>query len=103
MSNFRAKFTKWYYRKGYRMEYDACDYGDGVAKMAFNCPFWVKPLTSMYFSPSAYYAEYLKDNRNTIFNVDVEVEPMEPILDDVLNDEDPDADEDDTDDYEDFI
>lgn len=57
MFNFREKFTKWYYRKGYRMEYKPCDYGDGVAELVFKCPFWVKPLVYVFFSPCEYYRE----------------------------------------------
>lgn len=58
MNNFRAKFTKWYYRKGYRMSYRSCEYGDGVAELIFHCPFWVRPLVEWFFSPSVYYREY---------------------------------------------
>lgn len=57
MSNLRTKFTKWYYRKGYRMEWQRCDYADGVAAMIFVCPFWVRPLVSFFFSPTTYYRE----------------------------------------------
>lgn len=57
MINLRKKFTKWYYRKGYRMMYTACPYGDGVAEMIFSCPWWVKPLVELFFSPSVYYGE----------------------------------------------
>lgn len=38
------KFTKWYYRKGYRMVYKPCEYGDGVAELIFICPLWVRPV-----------------------------------------------------------
>lgn len=58
MSNFRQRFTEWYYRKGYRMEYKVCDYGDGVAELIFRCPWWVRPMVSLFFSPSVYYHEY---------------------------------------------
>ena len=57
MNDFRARFTKWYCRKGYRMMYKPCDYGDGVAEMIFQCPFWVRPLVYMFFSPCVYYHE----------------------------------------------
>lgn len=57
MSNFRIKFTKWYYRKGYRMEWKTCDFGDGVAEMIFRCPLWVRPLVYYFFSPCVYYRE----------------------------------------------
>lgn len=57
MFNFREKFTKWYCRKGYRMDYKPCDYGDGVAELTFICPIWVRPLTAWFFSPCVYYRE----------------------------------------------
>lgn len=58
MNDFRARFTKWYYRKGYRMEYRPCDYGDGVAELIFFCPWWLRLWTGFFFSPSVYYYEY---------------------------------------------
>ena len=57
MIDLRKKFTKWYYRKGYRMAWDPCDYADGVAAMIFDCPFWVRPLVYFFFSPCTYYRE----------------------------------------------
>ena len=57
MTDFRSKFTKWYYRKGYRMEYKTCDFGDGVAELIFRCPWWVRPLVEWFFSPCVYYQE----------------------------------------------
>ena len=57
MNDFRAKFTRWYYRKGYRMFYVPCDYGDGVGSMSFVCPWWVRILAGWFFSPSVYYRE----------------------------------------------
>lgn len=57
MFNLRHKFTKWYYRKGYRMIWSTCDYADGVSEMIFYCPWWVRPLVEYFFSPSVYYAE----------------------------------------------
>lgn len=57
MIDLRKKFTKWYYRKGYRMMWHTCPYGDGVSEMIFSCPWWVKPLVEFFFSPSVYYAE----------------------------------------------
>jgi hypothetical protein len=57
MYNFRQRFTKWYYRKGYRMEYKPCSYGDGVAELIFLCPWWVRPLVWLFFSPCVYYRE----------------------------------------------
>jgi hypothetical protein len=50
MGNFRERFTKWYYRKGYRMEWR-------TNEMVFHCPVWVRPLVYFFFSPSAYYGE----------------------------------------------
>ena len=57
MENLRQRFTKWYYRKGYRMFYKPCDYGDDVAELIFDCPWWVRPLVEWFFSPSVYYGE----------------------------------------------
>lgn len=57
MNDFRQRFTKWYYRKGYRMLYVPCNYGDTVPGLIFFCPFWVRPLVHMFFSPCAYYRE----------------------------------------------
>lgn len=57
MINLRQRFTKWYYRKGYRMAYKHCDYADGVAEMIFYCPVLVRPLVEWFFSPSVYYSE----------------------------------------------
>ena len=59
--NLRTKFTKWYWYKGYTMEWKPCDYADGVAEMIFNCPLWVRPLVYFLFSPSVYYNEVLRD------------------------------------------
>jgi hypothetical protein len=56
MGNFRERFTKWYYRKGYRMIYVPCTYAK-VAEMIFTCPWWVRPLVYFFFSPCAYYRE----------------------------------------------
>lgn len=61
MTDFRARFTKWYYRKGYRMEYRPCDYGDGVAELIFFCPLWVRPLVELFFSPVVFYHELGRD------------------------------------------
>ena len=57
MFKIREKFTRWYCHKGYRMGYKPCDYGDGVATLEFECPFWVRPLVSVFFSPTIYYRE----------------------------------------------
>ena len=59
MIDLRKKFTKWYYRKGYRMLWVPCPYGDGTNEMIFTCPWWAKFLTYFFFSPSVYYAEDL--------------------------------------------
>lgn len=55
--DLRTKFTKWYYRKGYRMSPVFPAYGVGHIELIFVCPWWVKPLTWWLFSPSVYYAE----------------------------------------------
>ena len=52
MNDFRARFTKWYYRKGYRMEYH-----QSSLESIFHCPLWVRPLVYYFFSPSVYYRE----------------------------------------------
>lgn len=52
--NFRTRFTKWYYRKGYTIDYDRT----GVV---YACPWWVKPLTTHFFSPSVYFHEWWDD------------------------------------------
>lgn len=57
MNDFRTRFTKWYYRKGYRMMYKPCNYTDGVAELIFYCPLWVRLLAEFFFSPSVYYSE----------------------------------------------
>ena len=57
MNDLRAKFTKWYCNKGYRMIYKP-PYDDSiVAEMIFVCPLWVRPLVEFLFSPSVYYYE----------------------------------------------
>ena len=61
MDNLREKFTKWYYRKGYRMSYKPCDYSDGVAELIFHCPWWIRPFVEFFFSPSIYYREAVYD------------------------------------------
>lgn len=55
----RSKFTKWYVRKGWTMEWAPCDYGDGVSSLLFDCPFWVRPFVYFLFSPAVYYCEYM--------------------------------------------
>lgn len=61
MTNLRTRFTKWYYRKGYRMAYSPCDYADGVAELIFFCPLYVRALACIFFSPSVYYREVGND------------------------------------------
>lgn len=55
MNKLREKFTKWYVRKGYTMDWACCDFGDGIANFIFTCPFLVKPLAYFLFSPCVYY------------------------------------------------
>ena len=62
MNDFRARFTKWYYRKGYRMKYLPCDYADGVAELIFYCPWWARLFVGFFFSPSIYYHEVMNDS-----------------------------------------
>ena len=50
--DFRQKFTKWYYRKGYRMTYRPND-----VELVFTCPLWLRPMVFIFFSPCAYYRE----------------------------------------------
>lgn len=57
MNNLNQRFTKWYYRKGYRMMYKSCDYANGVAELIFFCPWWVRPFVYAFFSPCTYYSE----------------------------------------------
>lgn len=52
MGDIRERFTKWYYRRGYRMKFRA-----GIDELIFSCPFWVRPLVYVLFSPCAYYRE----------------------------------------------
>lgn len=54
--NFRTKFTKWYYKRGYKI-----DYADGIGRIVYICPWWVKPLTAYFFSPYVYVVETLAD------------------------------------------
>lgn len=51
--DFRTKFTKWYYRKGYTVDWDG--------QIVFLCPWWVRPLTAYFFSPYVYVVETLAD------------------------------------------
>lgn len=47
----RKRFTKWYFKRGYRFGYKV---NTGVA--VWDCPWWVKPLL-IFFSPSVYFYE----------------------------------------------
>ncbi len=60
----RRRFTRWYVNKGYTMECKLCDYGDGVAKLIFHCPIYVKFLTEWLFSPIVYYQELRRNSTN---------------------------------------
>ena len=51
MRKLRRKFTKWYYRKGYKATYLYT-----VDNYVFSCPWYVKPLLFL-FSPSIYNRE----------------------------------------------
>ena len=53
MNNIRQRFTQWYFRKGYRM-----DYIQRNNELIFHCPLWVRPLVFLFFSPCAYYREF---------------------------------------------
>ena len=55
MSSLRERFTRWYYSKGYRMEYRDCTIGKPELEMVFRCPFWVRPFVHIFFSPCEYY------------------------------------------------
>lgn len=59
MITLRERFTKWYFRKGYRMEYRSNSPTD--VELIFRCPFWVRPLVEYLFSPSVYYREIRND------------------------------------------
>ena len=51
MHKLRRKFTKWYYRKGYKATYLYT-----TDNYVFSCPWYVKPLLFL-FSPSIYNRE----------------------------------------------
>lgn len=68
--NFRTKFTKWYYRKGYKVCYKPRTVGGGIERVAYICPWWVRPLTAYFFSPSVYYAEAWEHNKRMLVEVD---------------------------------
>ena len=62
MNDFRTKFTKWYFRKGYRMTYKPRTCDDDIAELIFHCPWWVRPVVEFFFSPCVYYREVANDN-----------------------------------------
>lgn len=51
MKNLKARFTRWYVRRGYKFGYrkDLTAY--------YVCPVWVKPLLPFLFSPGVYAIE----------------------------------------------
>lgn len=57
MNNLRERFTKWYYRKGYRAVYKDSGPGSKDVELIFYCPWWVIPLVWFFWSPSAYWTE----------------------------------------------
>jgi hypothetical protein len=59
MFNIRQRFTKWYYRKGYRMNYRPGNYTTKTVELIFSCPWWIRPFVSAFFSPCEYYREEL--------------------------------------------
>ena len=57
---YRESFTKWYYSKGYKATYDfGTSFGD--FRVIFKCPFWLRPITPLLFSPSVYFYESGKE------------------------------------------
>lgn len=61
--DFRTKFTKWYYKKGYKIDFEVVGFADGVGQMVYLCPWWIKPLTAYFFSPTVYFNEEMVDTR----------------------------------------
>ena len=57
MNNLRERFTKWYYRKGYRAKYRDISFGKPTIELVFYCPWWVRPLVYLFWSPSVYFHE----------------------------------------------
>jgi hypothetical protein len=55
MNNIRQRFTSWYRKKGYQM-----DYMPYTGELIFRCPPWVRPLVFLLFSPCAYYREFVQ-------------------------------------------
>ena len=56
----RRRFTRWYFRSGYRVEFD-----QNSETFGFRCPLWVKPLLFL-FSPSVYMHEQFDDSLEAI-------------------------------------
>lgn len=61
MNNLRERFTKWYYRKGYRAKFNDSGPGFGYIELIFYCPWWVRPFVWFLWTPSIYYEELGRD------------------------------------------
>lgn len=61
ITELRERFTKWYYRKGYRTNYDFSISSFNDFRVVFKCPFWLRPIVPLLFSPSVYYYEAGKE------------------------------------------
>lgn len=57
MNDLRERFTKWYYRKGYRVVYNDPGPGFKGIELIFYCPWWVRPLVRILWTPSVYFRE----------------------------------------------
>ena len=55
INNLRERFTKWYYRKGYRVRYNDPGPGFKGVELIFSCPWWVRPLVRILWTPSVYF------------------------------------------------
>lgn len=60
MKDFRVWFTRWYYRMGYKMTPLCCDYADGVFKLVFCCPWWIRILAGIFCNPEVYFQEAVR-------------------------------------------
>ena len=58
ITELRERFTKWYYRKGYRAYYKDVSFGFSEIELVFQCPWYIKPLVYILWSPSVYYEEF---------------------------------------------
>ena len=56
----RSRFTRWYFRKGYRAAWNL-----HAGSFEYRCPLWVKPLLFL-FSPSVYMHEQFDDSLQAI-------------------------------------